>query len=276
MTGPVDPASDPEDTSTPADGGCPSRPPMPAHFRASYYWPQSLQQNPGLGLSIGYAILTVFGAGYAAWFYWILNVRFLELTDVADFLVIVFREPVVALFLLVSIPLFSAYMAVMYRVLWWGRWRFPRTIGKLPDPSKPPKFGPLVQRWLGFAFFLAYAAAFTQFYGIWSAVKVRNGEGHKVTLEMRPIMWPTDAPLRQDVLLLGTTGRFTIVYDEEENRAWSVPHDSIARILHPERRSKPRGEEGAAKQDLETAAESDKGPTEGAEEKTPENPHPSS
>ena len=47
---------------------------------------------------------------------------------------------------------------------------------------------------MGHAFFFVYAAAFSQFYGIWSAVKVRNGEGYQVILEMRPIMWPTDPP----------------------------------------------------------------------------------
>lgn len=221
---------------------------MPDHYRASFYLPESLKKNPGLGLSLGYAILTIFGAGYAAWFYFILNVSFLELTDVADFLVMVFREPLVALFLLLPIPLFSGYMAVMYRAIWWGRWRFPKLLGKVPDPSKPPKYGIATQKALGFIFFFIYAAAFTQFYGLYSAIQLRKGEGHKVTLEMRPIMWPTDAPLRQDVILLGTTARFTIVYDVEQERAWSVPHDSIARILHPMRRSKQRQIEAAAKE----------------------------
>ena len=253
---------------------------MPDHYRASFYLPESLKQNPGLGLSLGYAILTVFGAGYAAWFYFILNVRFLELTDVSDFLVMVFREPLVALFILLPIPFFSGYMAVMYRVIWWARWRFPKLLRKVPDPSKPPKYGITVQKALGFAFFFLYAVAFTQFYGLWSALKVRKGEGHAVTLEMRPIMWPTDAPLRQEVLLLGTTSRFTIVYDVEQERAWSVPHDSIARILHPQRAKKVRELEEAARaaEQLEAEKVSSAGPAEsgngGESSKLPKVPPP--
>jgi hypothetical protein len=68
---------------------------------------------------------------------------------------------------------------------------------------------------------------------------------------MRSIMSLTDASLRRDGLLLGTTPRFTIVYDVEEGRACSVPHDSIARILHPERRSIIRAREAVEKAKLE-------------------------
>ncbi len=218
---------------------------MPDHYRASYYWPQMLKDNPGLGVSLAYAALTVFGAAYAAWFYFILNVRFLELTDVSDFLVMVFREPAVALFLLLPIPFFSVYMALSYRLIWWVRWRWPKWFAKVPDPSRPPKHGPALQRTMGYAFFVVYALAFTQFYGLWSALRVRDGKGSHITLEMRPIMWPADTALRRDVMLLGTTSRFTIVYDPEEERAWSVPHDSIARILHPERPSRVRAREEA-------------------------------
>jgi hypothetical protein len=152
MTTQVDSESIPVDTLPSAQ--CPPRPPMPDHFRASYFWPSMLKENPGLGLSLAYALLTVFGALYAAWFYWILNVRFLELTDVSDFLVIVFREPAVALFRLLPIPLFSAYMACFYRFVWWGRWKFPALLGRFPDPSGPPKDGTAVQRGLGFSFFV--------------------------------------------------------------------------------------------------------------------------
>ncbi len=215
---------------------CPPRPPMPAHFRANFYWPQLLKDHPALGVSLAYAILTVAGAGYAWFYYFILRVNFLQLTDAADFLVIIFQHPFVPLLLLLPYPLFNAYMAITYRVVWWLRWRS-RWLGKkLPDPAGPPKWGDRVQRILGYLFFALYAMAGMEFYAMAGALKVRAGEGRTISLEIRPSARSETMDFdRKDVLLLGTTTHFMIVYDVEEKRAWSLPHDSIARILHPRR-----------------------------------------
>jgi len=103
-------------------GLVPRGPPLPDHFWASYYLPEFWKHNLGPGLSLGYTVLgadPIWGRQRLCG----LVLRdaqgaFLALADVADFLVIVFREPMVALFLVLPIPLFSGNMAVMYRVLW--------------------------------------------------------------------------------------------------------------------------------------------------------------
>ena len=215
----------------------PARPPMPAHYRASFYWPEVLKEHPGLGVSLAYALLTLAGAGYAAFFYSILKVRFLQLTDASDFLVMIFQHPLVPVLLLLPIPFFSLYMAASYRLVWWLRWRFPRVCGKLKDPSGPPKYRPQVQRILGYVFFTIYAMVGLELYALSSAIRVRNGEGQRVVVEVRPSARSESMDFAsKEVLLLGTTTRFTIVYDPAESRAWSLPHDSIARILHPARK----------------------------------------
>ena len=217
---------------------------MPDHYRASFYWPQLLKDNPALGVSLAYALLTLAGAFYAGFFYFILKVRFLQLTDASDFLVMIFQHPLVPLLLLLPFPFFSLYMAISYRLMWWARWRFPRAFGKLPDPSAPPKYGARVQRIMGYSFFALYAIAGLEFYALGSAMRVRDGKGQKVVLEIRPSARSESMSFSsKEVILLGTTTRFTIVYDPEERRAWSLPHDSIARILHPARKKKQ--DEGA-------------------------------
>ncbi len=220
----------------------PPRPPMPAHYKASFYWPEIFKEHPALGVSLTYAILTLAGAGYAGFYYYILKVNFLQLTDAADFLVIVFQHPLVPLLLLLPFPLFSGYMALSYRLIWWVRWRFPAAGAKLPDPTGPPKYGPRMQRIMGYLFFSIYAVAGLEFYALGGAMKVRNGEGQRIVLEIRPSARSESMDFAsKEVLLLGTTTRFTIVYDPDERRAWSLPHDSIARILHPARQ-KPDAE----------------------------------
>jgi hypothetical protein len=137
-------------------------------------------------------------------------------------------------------------MALSYRAMWWARWRFPKLRSKLPDPCGPPKYGERIQRLLGYIFFAIYATAGLEFYALLNAMKVRQGEGRRVTLEIRPSARSESMDLTaQDVLLLGTTTRFTIVYDVEAQRAWSLPHDSIARIIHPRRKK----DEGAPQSD---------------------------
>ena len=218
---------------------------MPPHYKASFYWPEIFREHPALGISLTYAILTLAGAGYAGFYYYILKVNFLQLTDAADFLVMIFQHPLVPLLLLLPFPIFSGYMVLSYRLMWWARWRFPRVGGKLPDPAGPPKYGERVQRIMGYSFFAIYAIAGLEFYALGSALKVRNGEGPRVVLEIRPSARSESMNfVAKEVLLLGTTTRFTIVYDPEERRAWSLPHDSIARILHPARKRKD-GEDAA-------------------------------
>ncbi|WP_221029619.1 hypothetical protein [Actomonas aquatica] len=218
---------------------CPPRPPLPSHFKASFYWPQVLKDHPALGLSMAYAVLTLAGAAYAAFYFYILKVNFLQLTDAADFLVMVFQHPFVPLLLLLPFPLFNLYMGVSYRIIWWLRWRFRWAAQKLRDPSGPPKYRERTQRLLGYLFFALYAMVGLEFYAIGSAIRVRHGEGKRIVLEVRPSARAESMTAESyEVLLLGTTTRFTIVYDPEEGRAWSLPHDSIARILHPARKKK--------------------------------------
>ncbi len=232
----------------------PPRPPMPAHFQASFYWPTIFKEHPAMGISLTYAILTLAGAGYAGFYFWILEVNFLQLTDAADFLVMVFQHPLVPVLLLLPFPLFSAYMALSYRVMWWARWRFPRLGAKLPDPAGPPKYGARVQRVMGYLFFSLYAVAGLEFYALGGAIKVRNGEGQRIVLEIRPSARSESMDFTaKEVLLLGTTTRFTIVYDPDEHRAWSLPHDSIARILHPVRRTAD-AEDGDVEDGVEVGA----------------------
>lgn len=245
---------------------CPPRPPMPAHFRASFYWPQLLKDHPALGVSLAYAILTVAGAGYAWFYYFILRVNFLQLTDAADFLVIIFQHPFVPLLLLLPYPLFNVYMAVTYRLVWWLRWRSRWLWKKLPDPAGPPKWGDRVQRILGYLFFALYAMAGMEFYAMAGALKVRAGEGRQIALEIRPSARSAAMDFdRKNVLLLGTTTHFMIVYDLEEKRAWSLPHDSIARILHPRRSRDVKADEAEAAAEREDAV-----PAGGEEEPVPE------
>ena len=209
---------------------------IPEAYRVENVLPKWLQGEPTLIISLTYALLTVAGAMHAGLFYHKLGLDFLALADITDFLVIIFRKPLLPLLLLLPLPAYLLYMWGVYGLMKFAA-RYSTLAKRLfLKAHVPPEhnFAPLMV----IVFMLCWAFAFVTFYTVNRIDHIRSDEVKKVTVHYAQSELRKGDTESETAVLAGTTVRFVILYDQEKRQCRAIPHDAIHSIEFPPRKKK--------------------------------------
>ena len=230
---------------------------IPPAYQLRRCVPEWLTSQPTLFVTLIYAALTVAGATHAWLYYRGLGLNFLVLADITDLFVMIFREPLLALLLVLPLPVYQLYLESFYWCLRWIAGRNGLAERYLRKSHVPPKH-PLAP-WIILLFLIVYAFVFITFYTNSRLREVRGGEAKTVTVRLNQNAAEVGQSTEFEAILAGTTVRFVILYDPETRRSRALPHDAIAEIVFPPRTpSKDEEADGAEDAESENADDSTK------------------
>ncbi len=176
-------------------------------------WPQRLlREHPALLVSGIYVFASIIGMFYSWAFLRRFGINVFHYAEVGDFLLASLKEQytwvlVFAAILLVAIDNAMSRRAEAKSTARWLRW-----------------YGTRRYRSLNYLAALLIVGIFLDAYVLFKARDIRAGEGEVVTVSL------TDSSPQMERLLLGTTGRFVILYDHKTNLVHIHPHENILTI----------------------------------------------
>jgi hypothetical protein len=189
------------------------------------------REHPTLVLTLLYLGLTYIGMMHDVFFYLAFKVRILEFAETSDFLMAAIRNPLTIFLCLLPFPLLMLLAhwrrSMITRVKWYGDFarRYEGTVWS----------GVPVRVLSATLFILVYVTLFTELYAFSEAARVRQGKGQRVGFARNDGIVPDERPI-----LLGTTGKFVILYFPTRKATEVVPIDNTAAITVDSRRRKER------------------------------------
>lgn len=195
-----------------------------------------LINEPSLGLSAAYLLVSMIGLWANFWFYRQFGLPILEYMQASDYLVAGLRDPRYALMLAASVAV--AWLISWpdiyrrrhprrvreYQRRWWGRLVFPRSdLFRWTLLRLKPETGIAIGVFMGMA-------ATSCLYVVDKANLIRDhADGHPVVVTLAG----ESAPLPGVARLLGTGSAYVYLWWPEARRAEAVPIESIGRLLAP-------------------------------------------
>lgn len=201
--------------------------------------PAWLRANPGLGLTLAYLLLNAVGVAYTWSYYRNLGVDFLEFAETTDFVTALIREPLPVVLVLLSLPFYMLYGAVMVRLFRFLRRVSPAFARWAQRAEAKPRtvYSTATVLTMQLMFIGIYALLFVMVYSRYQAGKIRAGDFRPVTVEFKGEALRDNAATWSGALV-GTTTRFLFFYDVAAKRVEVVPLDAVARLRLPPRRTK--------------------------------------
>ena len=195
-----------------------------------------LINEPSLGLSAAYILVSMIGLWANFWFYRQFGLPILEYMQASDYLVAGLRDPRYALMLAASVAV--AWLISWpdiyrrrhprrvreYQRRWWGRVVFPRSdLFRWTLLRLKPETGIAIGVFMGMA-------ATSCLYVVDKANLIRDhADGHPVVVTLAG----ESTPLPGSARLLGTSSAYVYLWWPEARRAEAVPIESIGRLLAP-------------------------------------------
>ena len=190
------------------------------------------REHPTLLLTLIYLALTFVGMIHDLWFYLYFKINILDYSETSDFLLAAIRNPLVII--LSILPLGLAFLvqrsteAVRRRAKdWEEKERKRRASVWYSAPARAVGT---------FLFVIVYATLFTQIYAFWEATRVKEGKAGRRVSFMRSDGIISD----EQPVLLGTTGKWILLYYRSRKATEIVPIDNTAAITVDSRRRKER------------------------------------
>ena len=189
------------------------------------------REHPTLLFTLAYLGLTFVGLIYDLWFFRYFKINILDYSEMGDFLLSAFRNPLVILLsILPIVPL-----AVLQKLREAARARSVR-YDEYVKKYESTRWNSPGFRALLFGLFIAiYAILFTQLYAARAASKVKAGIGQRVTFARND-----GASVSEKPILLGSTAKFFFLYYPSRRETEIVPVDNTAMITIDSRRRKER------------------------------------
>ncbi len=190
-----------------------------------------LRQNPGLALSVSYALLTLCGILYSASFYHEFNISILKLANISDLLIFGFSEPAALLMFAVGLLVaWSADKMSAYALTARDKWRQKSKSLKrslmmaiLYSPKKIEYIFLMI-----IIIFIMYAYLFVSAFAKWHSKRIKAGHGEQVLVNSQAA-----GKQASPMMLLGSTNGFLFVYDQLNKQSVMIPIENIDKIQIP-------------------------------------------
>jgi hypothetical protein len=197
------------------------------------------REHPTLLLTFVYLALTFVGMTHDWWFYRYFKINILDFSETSDFLLAAIRNPLVIV--LSILPVGLVYLLQRFREV---------------AIRRSPWYEAMVRKYEGTvwnslsiriaiygAFVVVYAILFTQLYSFREASRIKAGKAGLRVAFMR-----TDGVVSDEQpVLLGTTGKFLLLYYPSRKATEIVPIDNAALITVDSRRKKEREADSLAR-----------------------------
>jgi hypothetical protein len=193
--------------------------------------------NPTLVLTLAYLYVAAIGMLYSAVLYGRLGINIFDYSEIADFLLAAFKNPIGILFAGVQVAtvVIMAY-GMKPMLLWWmgKRSQSDREQEEIDSEVAPVLF---IQRVILATAVLVSPGAILLGAGLWAATTARSIEnGDKPTVEVRYRSFSGSAGqvTRPGLEFIGATQRAAFFYDADEKRTIVIPQPQIVSIEVPE------------------------------------------
>ena len=203
-----------------------------------------LERHPGALLTGLYLALTSIGIGYDFLYFRRFGVNVLEYAETGDFLVAALRAPMAILYCV--LPVVAIWLAAQLRR--WVRRVSPRYDAYAARYERKWRARNLSLYWdvMNTLLVVLYAFAFTAYYARAQARVAKSQAARRVTVELAAAAATADASSGRAATsvanLVGTTGKFAVLYYPEQDSTHVVPFDNVLQIVtkaRPERRRSP-------------------------------------
>ncbi|WP_395338209.1 hypothetical protein PN836_010920 [Ningiella sp. W23] len=183
-----------------------------------------LKSNPGIALSLSYALITMCGMFFSVGFYSQFDINILQFANFSDLMIIGIADPTAILTFLGGVVIAYAtdrIMQVTYDSQ--QKWRdrpkgFKRSV--MLFLIYTPKKAATVMMFL-IAMFLIYAFLFVSWYAEWKGKRIKTIDSGQVLIVTE------DASTSKVRTLLGTTANFVFTYNKEEDVAEIYPVEKV-------------------------------------------------
>jgi len=176
-------------------------------------WLQNMvREHSALLLSGLYFVASLIGLVFSWDFLRFFNINVFRYAEISDFLLASLKEPYTWLLAVAAVALVLLDNALSRRVEARGPgplWRW---------------YGNARYRQLNFLLMVVFVGAFLHGYAVLKERDIRSGESAYVTVRL------ADGEDPQQLVLLGTTGRFVFFYDHLPEQVFIHPHESILTI----------------------------------------------
>jgi len=216
------PGCKPPCEATPADAG-----PPPFYIVALRTGQHLLKQHPALALTLGYLFLTAVGMVYEFLFLRQFGLQIFDFADASDFLLVAFRQPLLLVFTLLSL------LALVQIIRKHAKWmKKSERYRRLSDWFETKRWWWAVERFCYFGIVLGYFVAFCADYASWSAAAIRAGKGRRIEVELVSEANASGKQAAAKYLLLGTTSRYLILFNQTSQQAEVLPVNNLARLKY--------------------------------------------
>ena len=193
-----------------------------------------LQQNPGLGVTLIYLVISLIGLMFSWALFSEFNVNIFNFTEVSDFLLAALREPMT--FVMAGSALLVTWIIdwlTMHEARYWNIKSPKSKIAKAYVKSQKLGRHPIARVFI----FVLYSYLFISIYGSWKAKEIKAGKGQVIRVQLtEPV--PDSRGENQsgngvviEGTLLGSTNKYLFLYDPESRITSAMPEENIVRVL---------------------------------------------
>ena len=195
------------------------------------------REHPTLVLTLAYLALTFVGMIHDLWYYFYFRVNILDFSETSDFLLAAIRNPLVIVLSMLPIGILLGVQRLRdtatAKSAWYEKHR--RKYASTRWNSVSMRF--FIYGW----FVIVYAIVFTQMYAQREANRIKGGKGRRVALLRSDGITSDEQPI-----LLGTTGKFVLLYFPSRRATEIVPIESTVALTVDSRRRRERERDSLA------------------------------